>query len=142
MWADCRWRPPRGKGLERIAAQSKQQGAVCLQVSAALVASLRRCLAPDVFVRPLADKFARLALQLVARYAAWLQGGLGGDSAADHRQQGGEAGAAQVAAPPGLLLPTGEFSIFGAIMLCIYQLIWQNSVHVHFCTSGSVMYFT
>lgn len=47
-----------------------------LQASAALVVCLQRCVAPDVFLRPLADKFARLALQLLARYAAWLAQGL------------------------------------------------------------------
>lgn len=46
-----------------------------LQASAVLVASLQRCLAADVFLRPLADRFARLALQLVARYAGWLGSG-------------------------------------------------------------------
>jgi conserved oligomeric Golgi complex subunit 2 len=40
-----------------------------------LVSSLQRCLAADVFLRPLADKFTRLALQLVARYAGWLSRG-------------------------------------------------------------------
>jgi hypothetical protein len=45
------------------------------QASAVLVTSLRRCLAADVFLRPLADKFMRLALQLVARYAGWLGSG-------------------------------------------------------------------
>jgi hypothetical protein len=48
---------------------------VCAQASVVLVASLQRCLAPDVFLRPLADKFTRLALQLVARYAGWLSSG-------------------------------------------------------------------
>ena len=43
---------------------------VRLQASAALATGLRRCLAPDVFLAPLADKFARLALQLVARFRA------------------------------------------------------------------------
>ena len=42
-----------------------------------LVSSLQRCLAADVFLRPLADKFTRLALQLVARYAWWLSSGAG-----------------------------------------------------------------
>lgn len=42
-----------------------------------LISSLRRCLAADVFLRPLADKFARLALQLVARYTGWLRTGIG-----------------------------------------------------------------
>ena len=37
---------------------------------------LQRCVAQDVFLRPLADKFARLALQLLARYNAWLAAGL------------------------------------------------------------------
>lgn len=42
----------------------------------ALVLCLQRCVAPDVFLRSLADKFTRLALQLLARYAAWLSQGL------------------------------------------------------------------
>ncbi len=42
-----------------------------------LLSSLQRCLAADVFLRPLADKFTRLALQLVARYAGWLSSGTG-----------------------------------------------------------------
>lgn len=47
-----------------------------LQASVALVQSLQRCISPDVTLRPLADKFARLALQLLARYATWLTQGL------------------------------------------------------------------
>lgn len=31
-----------------------------------------RCLADGVYLPPLADKFARLVLQLMARYALWL----------------------------------------------------------------------
>lgn len=37
-----------------------------------------RVLSEEVFLRPLADKFSRLALQLLARYASWLK--LGGSS--------------------------------------------------------------
>lgn len=85
------------------------------------MASLRRCLAPDVFLRPLADKFARLALQLAARYAAWLQGGAGNDGAAGHQQQqGGEAGATQVAAPHGL--PFSDEGLFINVLIII---VWQ-----------------
>lgn len=81
-------------------------------MSSALVALLGRCLAPDVFLRPLADKFARLALQLAARYAAWLQGGVSNDGAAGHQQQqGGEAGATQVTAPPGLPFSDGGLAL-------------------------------
>ena len=36
-------------------------------------AVISRVLSPDVFLRPLADKFARLALQLLARYTSWLK---------------------------------------------------------------------
>lgn len=69
-------------GLEAADSQQKQQQspagapAVRLQASAVLATSLSRCLAPDVFLRPLADKFAKLTLQLVARYSGWLAAGL------------------------------------------------------------------
>ncbi|PSC75738.1 conserved oligomeric Golgi complex subunit 2 [Micractinium conductrix] len=42
--------------------------------SAAVWAGLQRCIASDVFLPHLADKFVRLALQLLARYAAWIDG--------------------------------------------------------------------
>ena len=48
----------------------------CAQASAALLRCLQRCVAAEVFLRPLADKFARLALQLLARYTAWLAAGV------------------------------------------------------------------
>ncbi|KAK9806115.1 hypothetical protein WJX72_002159 [[Myrmecia] bisecta] len=47
-----------------------------LQASITLRKCLLRCCAPEVFVRALADKFVKLALQLLARYAAWLQQGM------------------------------------------------------------------
>jgi hypothetical protein len=46
--------------------------AVSLATSRALAACLRRCVAPDAFVARLGDRFLRLALQLAARYSAWL----------------------------------------------------------------------
>lgn len=42
----------------------------------------RRCIAEDVWLQPLADKFVRLALQLLARFAAWLSAGMEGRSGA------------------------------------------------------------
>ena len=33
-------------------------------------------LASEIFLRPLADRFVRLALQLLARYTSWLSEGL------------------------------------------------------------------
>lgn len=44
--------------------------------SAAVWAGLQRCASPDVFLPQLADKFVRLALQLLARYAAWILSGM------------------------------------------------------------------
>lgn len=41
-----------------------------------------RCTADDVWLQPLADKFARLALQLLARFAAWLGAGMDARSVA------------------------------------------------------------
>ena len=34
-----------------------------------------RVVAPEVFLRPLTDKFSRLAMQLLARYTSWLKQG-------------------------------------------------------------------
>ena len=42
----------------------------------------RRCIAEDVWLQPLADKFVRLTLQLLARFAAWLSAGMEGRSGA------------------------------------------------------------
>ncbi|KAL3159356.1 hypothetical protein ABBQ32_011306 [Trebouxia sp. C0010 RCD-2024] len=47
-----------------------------LQPSLALWHALQRCTADEVYLQPLADKFARLVLQLLARYAVWLAEGL------------------------------------------------------------------
>lgn len=49
-------------------------------MTAALAEALQKVVAQDVFLRPLADKFARLALQLAARYVSWLRGGPHGDT--------------------------------------------------------------
>ncbi|CAL8471248.1 g10790 [Coccomyxa elongata] len=48
----------------------------------ALHHSLTRCTAQDVWLQPLAEKFARLALQLLARFAAWLGAGMDARSVA------------------------------------------------------------
>lgn len=50
-----------------------------------------RCIAEDVWLQPLADKFVRLALQLLARFAVWLAAGINARSS---------VGAAAAAAPP------------------------------------------
>ncbi|BDA46634.1 Conserved oligomeric Golgi complex subunit 2 [Coccomyxa sp. Obi] len=48
----------------------------------ALHHGLTRCTAEDVWLQPLADKFTRLALQLLARFAAWLGDGMDARSVA------------------------------------------------------------
>ncbi|KAL4443325.1 hypothetical protein ABPG75_011062 [Micractinium tetrahymenae] len=58
--------------------------------SAAVWAGLQRCASPDVFLPQLADKFVRLALQLLARYAAWISTGM------QQRAEAAEAAAAGV----------------------------------------------
>lgn len=69
--------------------------------SVAVWTGLQRCVSPDVFLPQLADKFVRLALQLLARYAAWISSGMqrraeaaataaagaAGDAAAGGREQ-------------------------------------------------------
>lgn len=67
-----------------VSCSSSKDLRVPSQVTAALAEALRKVVSRDVFLRPLADKFARLALQLAARYASWLRGGLsGGESNGD-----------------------------------------------------------
>ena len=39
-----------------------------------------RCTADGVYLQPLADKFARLVLQLLARYALWVAEGIASKS--------------------------------------------------------------
>ncbi|KAF6251962.1 hypothetical protein COO60DRAFT_1704498 [Scenedesmus sp. NREL 46B-D3] len=53
--------------------QQQQQQQLRLAVSAALWAALQRCVAPDVFLPQLADRFAKLAFQLLVRYDTLLQ---------------------------------------------------------------------
>jgi hypothetical protein len=53
--------------------QQQQQPQLRLAVSAALWTALQRCVAPDVFLQQLADRFAKLAFQLLVRYDTWLQ---------------------------------------------------------------------
>ncbi|PRW51049.1 conserved oligomeric Golgi complex subunit 2 [Chlorella sorokiniana] len=74
--------PPAGGGA---AAQPTLQWAP----SAAVWAGLQRCASPDIFLPQLADKFVRLALQLLARYAHWITAGM---------RQRSEAAAATAAA--------------------------------------------
>ena len=56
-----------------------------------------RCLAQEVWIGPLAGRFLRLVLQLLARFCSWLSGGLeareAGEAAARHPAAGlGEVG--------------------------------------------------
>ena len=54
-----------------------------------------RCVAGDVFLQPLAGKFIKLVLQLLARYHTWLERGLAQRAAHDP-----QAGAEQVWSTP------------------------------------------
>uniref|UniRef100_A0A7S0BQM4 COG complex component COG2 C-terminal domain-containing protein n=1 Tax=Rhodosorus marinus TaxID=101924 RepID=A0A7S0BQM4_9RHOD len=47
-----------------------------LQATKALVSALRKCWDDDVFLPPLAHKFLKLSLQLLARYRTWTKKGL------------------------------------------------------------------
>ncbi|EFN56656.1 hypothetical protein CHLNCDRAFT_57543 [Chlorella variabilis] len=62
--------------------------------SAALWAGLQRCASRDVFLPQLADKFVRLTLQLIARYAAWISSGM------EQRAKAAAAAAAAGGQPP------------------------------------------
>lgn len=81
-----------------------------LQPSLALWHALQRCTADGVYMQPLADKFARLVLQLLARYAFWVTEGIGtkgssgtatppqdGSNPQDNRQWVGRASPEQLA---------------------------------------------
>jgi hypothetical protein len=81
-------------GLAPAPAPTGGDPAFAYAAAAATWAALRRCVHPGVFLPPLGDRFLRLALQLVARYAAWVEGGL------RLRLQAAEA-AAVAAADPG-----------------------------------------
>ncbi|KAL6757491.1 hypothetical protein V8C86DRAFT_2624124 [Haematococcus lacustris] len=54
------------------AAPPQGPASVVLPASAAAVAALVRLASPQLLLRPLADRFLRLALQLGARYSTWL----------------------------------------------------------------------
>eukprot|EP00887_Chlorella_sp_A99_P001064 scaffold14.g1064.t1 len=89
--------------------------ALAFAPSAAVWAALQRASAPDVFLPQLADRFLKLALQLVARYCSWVQaslaqrnGGQEGDGGAEPEPQqqdadagGGGGAAAQAPAAAG-----------------------------------------
>lgn len=64
--------------LEAVPSDKATSNSLALQLlpSLALQQCLNRVIDPDVFLRPLADKGVRLALQLLARFTAWLQSGL------------------------------------------------------------------
>ncbi len=85
--------------------------------SAAAWAAWRRCVAPDVFLPPLADRFLRLALQAAARYATWVTEGLrrgaagAGTAAVAEGDEGGaaaDAAGADAAAAPWAADATAE----------------------------------
>eukprot|EP00884_Botryococcus_braunii_P005660 jgi/Botrbrau1/15095/Bobra.0255s0008.1 len=63
-----------GPGLAFVASEAKsgQQPLLELLASQTLHQSLLRCGAEDVYVPALADKFLKLALQLLSRYTGWL----------------------------------------------------------------------
>ena len=63
--------------------------------ASSLYVELHRCSAEDVFLQPIADKFVRLVLQLLARYSCWLTDGLAGKPAGSSTQPA-QNGTAQV----------------------------------------------
>jgi hypothetical protein len=75
--------------------QQQQQPQLRLAVSAALWSALQRCVAADVFLQQLADRFAKLAFQLLVRYDTWLQ-----DIASTRQAALAAAGASPAAAAP------------------------------------------
>ncbi|DBB11835.1 TPA: hypothetical protein ACH3X3_005984 [Trebouxia sp. C0006] len=75
-----------------------------LQPSLSLWHALQRCTADGVYLQPLADKFARLVLQLLARYAFWVAEGI-----ASTKTSSGAATPSQ----DGLVNPQGDRSWAG-----------------------------
>ncbi|KAJ9568385.1 hypothetical protein OSB04_004351 [Centaurea solstitialis] len=68
-----------GSGLTAIQKSDSEQGSsqsITLKQSHTLMECLRSCWREDVLVISISDKFLRLTLQLVSRYANWLSAGL------------------------------------------------------------------
>lgn len=86
------------------AAGAAAQPALQWAPSAAVWGGLQRCASPEIFLPQLADKFVRLALQLLARYAHWIVAGMQRRSEAaaaaaaggGGEQQGGAAASGQL----------------------------------------------
>jgi hypothetical protein len=53
-----------------------------------LVAAVNACFSPEVFFRPLAGRFLKLALQCVARYTVWAEGRLGAFGEGEGEEEG------------------------------------------------------
>ncbi|DBA94077.1 TPA: hypothetical protein ACH3X1_001724 [Trebouxia sp. C0004] len=64
--------------LTTVAQEQQSSNGLQLQLhpSLSLWHALQRCTADGVYLQPLADKFARLVLQLLARYAFWVAEGI------------------------------------------------------------------
>eukprot|EP00891_Asterochloris_glomerata_P006879 jgi/Astpho2/6879/Aster-07878 len=81
--------------LQPVGASAPNPLHLHLQPPAALQQSLDRCVADDVFLQPLAGKFIKLVLQLLARYHTWLERGLA-QRAAHDPQAGAEQACLQL----------------------------------------------
>jgi len=77
-----------GKSLAQV--QGKQVDSLAespkLEATVQLIAAVNNCFSPSIFIRPLAGRFLKLALQCIARYKVWAekaieQFGKGGDDA-------------------------------------------------------------
>jgi hypothetical protein len=72
IYFQLRFQDMRSEFEEALA--STDDGSAPLRGTTQLCASLQRCWAADVLLRPLAPRFFKLSLQFVARYERWLRG--------------------------------------------------------------------
>ena len=109
------------RGGERAPPPGDTTPSLQLRASAAIARALLVCTSPDVVLRPLAHRFLRLVLQLLARFSSWAQAALAAPdarapAAADARAAGAAgdtASAGDAARPP----PPADVVALGAALL-------------------------
>ena len=107
--------------------------ALTTAAASALADAVRRCLARDVFLRPLASRLLRLVLQCLSRFCAWLEGmhsaGAmpveGGGDAANGEKAAGESG--EKAVGGALAEPEGATLLYLDLLVLIKWLRSQLS---------------
>lgn len=101
------------------AAARARAPALQLRASAAIARALLACVSPDVLLRPLAARFARLAMQMPPRLASWAAHALApadAPAAAEALEAGGEGGGAPGAAEPAAARASADLVLLGGAL--------------------------